>query len=72
MDLTNLFCETEYVEGEKIARSLLRKSFTHTQSSSLVEVEVSWADDFTSAYVTVPYLHLVRVILSATTAGQLT
>jgi hypothetical protein len=47
------------VEGEKVARHLQRASFKHTNGSCLAEFEISWTDDFTSAYVTVPHLQLV-------------
>ncbi len=50
----------EDVEGEKVARNLQRTTFTHTKGSCLAEFEINWADDFTSAYVTVPHLQLAR------------
>lgn len=48
----------EDVEGEKVARNLQRTTFTHTKGSCLAEFRINWADDFTSAYVTVPHLQL--------------
>ena len=50
----------EDVEGEKVAQNLQRTTFTHTKGSCLAEFEINWADDFTSAYVTVPHLQLAR------------